>query len=229
MANARKATKPTTRTTVTKSRKGGTTRTTTTRSTYVAGARRPTRIKRVPTRTVTNTYVTKVTKTSNWGAILAIIIVLLLLAAAAYLILNPSMVTYLSSYFLTTPAQQSGQFQSQFSAMNSDIPGLTAFYLANAHIYNISVGNSWTVQVTDQGTGGVTVGQLTISWNGQSKSFSLQNGIVNTGYSPTYAVTLSHSDFMSLSEDALTRDTAAASAYYAENILTGGLKYTRVN
>jgi hypothetical protein len=163
------------------------------------------------------------------GTILAIIIVLLLLGVIAYLLLNPSMVTYLSSYFLTTPAQQSGQFQSQLSAMNNDISGITAFYLANANIYNLSTGNSWTVQITDQGTGGVTVGKVTISWNGQSKSFSVQNGIVNTGYSPTYAVTLSHSDFMSLSEDALTRNTAAASAYYAENILTGNLKYTRVN
>ena len=155
MAKARKATKPTTRTTVTRSRKGGTTRTTTTRSTYIAGAKRPTRIKRIPTKTVTNTYVTK---TSNLGAILGVIIVLVLLVAIAYLLLNPSMVTYLYSYFATTPAQQSAQFQSQLSAMNNDIQGLTTFYLNNAPIYNISVDESWTVQVTDQGTGGVAVG-----------------------------------------------------------------------
>ncbi len=225
MANARKAAKPTTRTTVTKSRKGATTRTTTTKSTYSAGAKSPTVVKRVPTKTVTNTYVTK---TSNSGVILGIILILLLLVAI-YFLLNPSMINYLSMFVATAPAQQSGQFQSQLSSMNGNIRGLSAFYLNNAPLYNINVSKSWTVQVTDQGTGGATVGQLTASWNGQSHSLSIQNGIINTGYSPTFAVSLSHYDFMSLSEDAITMNTAAAAAFYTGTILTGQLKYTKVN
>jgi hypothetical protein len=105
---------------------------------------------------------------------------------------------------------------------------LTLFYLANAANYNLNVNKSWSIQVTDKNYANVTIGQLTISWNGQYKNLSIENGIVNTDISPTYAVTLPHSEFMSFSNAAIARNTAAAFADYTTYYLTGKLNYVRI-
>ena len=184
----RKTTKPTTRTTVTRSRKGGTTRTTTTRSTYRPASKRTYAARRVPTRTVINN--TYVTKRGHGGAIVAVIIILLILAAAIYLLMNPPALT---------PAQQHTQFQNQLGAMQTNNQNLTAFYLNNAPTYGFPVNKSWAVQITDEAPGNSTpIGQLTVSWNGQVDSLSIQSGIVNTGISPTYAVTLTPTRVLSV-------------------------------
>ena len=90
------------------------------------------------------------------------------------------------------------------------------------------MSQSWAVQVTDANATSTPIGQLTISWNGQTKSFSIINGIVNTGISPTYAVTIPHSEFMSFSQAIVTEDTAAAVGYYYAYYASGNLKYTLV-
>ena len=221
----RKNTKPTTRTTITRSRKGQTTRTTTTKSTYRPGARMAARARRTPTKTITNTYVTK---TGNGAAILGVIVVLLLVGAIAYLLMNPTVITYLVAS-IATPAQQHSQFADQLSRMQSNNQNLTLFYLAAAPNYNLPVNKSWSVQVTDRNPSNNTpIGQLTMSWDGQSRSLSMLNGIVNTGISPTYAVTLSHPEFMSFSQAVITRNTGAALADYSTYFLSGKLNYTQV-
>jgi hypothetical protein len=158
-------------------------------------------------------------KKGNGGTIAGIIIILILLGVLAYFLLM--------NQTLTLPQQQS-QFASQLSALQNNNQNLTAFYLANAANYNLPVNKSWSVQVTDKSSTNVTIGQLTISWNGKTKNLSIQNGIVNTGISPTYAVTLPHSEFMSFTQAAITRNTAAALAYYSTYYLSGKLNYTRV-
>ncbi len=205
-----KRTKATTRTTITKSKKGGTTRTTITKST-----------SRPATKKVAREPITReAPRRTDGGVILGMIIILILLAIAAYFLFSPTL----------TLAQQRSQFSSQLSTMQSNNQNLSAFYVATAPTYQLPVNQSWSVQVTDQNpTNGTTVGQLTMSWSGQTHSLSIQNGIVNTGISPTYAVTLSHSDFMSLSQTIITRNTGAAVADYAYYYLSGKLKYTRVN
>jgi|GEM_PF-1450236 hypothetical protein len=213
------ATKPTTRVTVTKSRKGQTTRTTTTKSTYRPAARRtPTIRRRTHPRMITNTVY--VTRKGHGGAIAAIIIiVLLLLVFGAYLWMNP----------IVTAAEQQSYFTNQLAALQNGNQNLTAYYLANAGNYNIPLSQSWAVEVTDQNpTSGVIVGQLTITWNGQSQSLSIQDGIVDTGITPTYAVTLTPSEFESFSQTAVSRNTAAGFADYVAYYLTGQLKYTQV-
>jgi hypothetical protein len=148
------------------------------------------------------------------------IILIIILAAGAYLLMNP----------VLNPSQQSGQFSGQLSTMQGNSENLSLFYLANAPNYNFSLNNSWTIQVTDRNQIlGTTIGQMTLSWNGQSKNLSIQNGIVDTGVPPTYAVTLSHSEFMAFSQALITKNTAAALAYYSAYYLTGRLKYTQVN
>ncbi|HIH50221.1 MAG: hypothetical protein ABSE71_03110 [Candidatus Micrarchaeaceae archaeon] len=157
-------------------------------------------------------------KKGNGGVIAGIIILLILLGVLAYFLMNQT---------LTLPQQQS-QFASQLSALQNNNQNLTAFYLANAPNYNLPVSKSWSVQVTDVNSANVTIGQLTISWNGANDNLSILNGIVNTGISPTYAVTLPHSEFMLFARAAVTRNTAAALAYYSAYYLSGKLTYTRV-
>lgn len=157
-------------------------------------------------------------KKGKGGVIAGIIIILILLGVLAYFLMNQT---------LTLPQQQS-QFANQLSALQNNNQNLTAFYLANAPNYNLPVSKSWSVQVTDKNATNVTIGQLTISWNGNSDNLSILNGIVNTGISPTYAVTLPHSEFMLFSKAAITRNTAAAFAYYSTYYLSGKLTYTRV-
>jgi hypothetical protein len=222
MANqtgAGKSTKPTTRTTVTRSRKGGTTRTTTTRSSYRAGRGRAYAARRTSTGTVINNN-TYVTKKGHGGAIAAIIIILILLAAAVYLLLNP----------VLTPAQQAAQFQNQLGALQTNLPSLTQYYINNAPSYGVSLSKSWAVEVTDEAPGSSTpIGQVTVSWNGQVDSLAIQSGIVNTGISPTYAVTLTPNEFYQFSEAVATENTAAAVGYYSTYWLAGKLPYTRVS
>ena len=195
--------------------------TTTTRTT-TDGKKNP-----VTTTTTTRTTTTnrrkspapKPRKNGNGGIIAGIIIILILLGVLAYFLMNQT---------LTLPQQQS-QFASQLSTLQNNNQNLTSFYLTNAPNYNLPVNKSWSVQVTDKNATNVTIGQLTISWNGNSKNLSIQDGIANTGISPTYAVTLPHSEFMLFSHAAITRNTAAALAYYSTYYLSGKLTYTKVN
>jgi hypothetical protein len=114
--------------------------------------------------------------------------------------------------------------------MQNNAQNLTSFYLADAPNYQLPINQSWSIQVTDQNPGNSTVaGQLTASWNAQTRSISIQNGIINTGISPTYALTVSHSEFMSFSQAVITRNVAAALYYYSTYYLTGRLNYVRVN
>ncbi len=174
------------------------------------------------TRTTTTNRVneSRPKKKSHGKAIAAGIVIIALLLAAAYLLANP----------ILSPAQQQSQFESQLATMQNNEQNLTLFYLADAPNYNMPVNTSWSVQVTEQNPGSsFIIGQLTVSWNGQSKSLSIQDGIVTTGISPTYAVTLSRSEFMSFSQAVITRNTDAGLAYYSEYYLSGKLNYTRVN
>jgi hypothetical protein len=159
-------------------------------------------------------------KTGHGGAIAAIILILLLLILAAYLLMTPPVLT---------PAQQHSQFESQLGAMQNNNQNLTAFYLANAPSYGFPVNKSWSVQVTDEAPGNNTaIGQITVTWNGQSETLSIQDGIVNTSISPTYAVTLTPSEFLSFTQTVITRNTAAALADYSTYYLSGKLKYTQI-
>jgi hypothetical protein len=189
-------TKTTTTTTTIRGKKGPATTTTTTSSTKVPEARRAPQAQAVNE--------TQPKKKTNGGLIAGIILILIILLVAAYFLTNSA-----------TPAQQRSQFAGQLSAIQNGKQDFTAFYLANAPTYQLPVSQSWAVQVTDTNyTGSGPIGQLTISWNGQTRSFSVQNGIVNTGISPTYAVTIPHSEFMSFSQAIIDRDTAAAVGYY---------------
>jgi predicted PurR-regulated permease PerM len=144
--------------------------------------------------------------------------------------MNPSAVSYLVAFLApATFAQQQGQFTTELSALQNNNQNLTAYYIATASTYHVPLNQSWTVQVTDKNATNSTIGQLTASWNGQTRVLSILNGIVSTGFSPTYAVTIPHSEFMSFSQTVLTRNTAAAVADYSEYYLSGNLKYTRVN
>ena len=179
--------------------------------------------------TTTKTTITKSTKgpatrkaarkRGNGGIIAGVVVILLILGAAAWLLMNSA-----------TPAQQRSQFANQLHSMQDNNQDIALFYLNNAPNYQLPVNQSWSVQITDQNpTNSTPIGQLTISWNGQSKSLSVQEGIVNTGISPTYAVTLPHSEFMSFSQAVITKNVAAALAYYSAYYLSGKLNYTRVS
>ena len=152
-----------------------------------------------------------------------------LIAGAIIILLILGAVIYFSRYS-ATPAQERSQFNNQLATLQSDNQSIGLFYLDNAPSYHFPVNQSWSVQVTDEVIGNSTpIGQLTISWNGQSKSLSVQQGIVNTGISPTYALTLTPPEFFSFSQAAITKNVAAALAYYSEYYLTGRLNYTQVN
>lgn len=196
-----------------------TTKTTTTRNAYEPGTTRTTRTTTTRNINQPRPKTIIVRKKSNWGTVAGILIVLLILGLVVYFLLNPPL----------TLAQKQSQFMNQLSMMQNNNQNLTLFYLANAANYNLNVNKSWSLQITDQASDGTIIGQLTISWNGQSKSLSIQNGIVSTGISPTYAVTLSHSNFMTFSQTVITRNTAAALGYYSTYYLSGRLKYTRVS
>ncbi len=181
--------------------------------------------------TKTTTYTTRTKTTNNakapaakkkgHGALIAGIIIILLLLVAVF---------FFSMYYSATPAQEHSQFTNQLATMQNSNQNLGLFYLDNAPNYHFPVNQSWSVQVTDEIPGNSTpIGQLTVSWNGQSKSLSVQQGIVNTGISPTYAVTLTPSEFFKFSQAAINKNIAAALAYYSEYYLTGKLNYTRVN
>jgi hypothetical protein len=209
MAKQGRIGRTTTTTVSTRSRKGPTTTTTTTRNT-VPSARRPSRKQATAA---------SPRKKGHGKVIAAAIIIILALGGIAYFLMSSS-----------TPAQQRSQFSSQLSAMHNTGQNLTLFYLANAPNYRLPLNQSWSIQVTDSNsTGSGPIGQFTISWSGQSKSLYIQDGIVNTGMSPTYAVTLSHSQFMQFSQAAIARDTATAVGYYTAYFISGSLKYTRVN
>jgi hypothetical protein len=180
-----------------------TTRTTITRTTTVGSAKR-----QAPR------------KGGHGKAIAGIIIVLLVVGIAAYILMNP----------VLTPQQEQAQFAGQLSILQSSNLNLTQLYTADAPNYQQPLNRSWSIQVTDwDQANNVTIGQFTFSWSGQSKSLSIQNGIVNTGISPTYAVTLTPSEFEQFTQAVITRNTAAALAYYSEYYLTGKLQYTRVS
>ena len=210
----RKNTRSTTRTTTTRSANGRTTTTMTTKNTSVPIRRRAAR--RPATQPAAQE---EPAKDSGLGIIAGIVVILLLLALAYYFLTNQPL----------TAAQQSGQFATQSSAMQSDNHQLTSFYLSNAAAFHLPVNQSWAVDVTDVNSTGGTIGQLTVSWNGQTDTLSTQNGIAYTGISPTYAVTLTHSEFMSFSQAAITNDTAAALIDYSTYYLSGKLNYTRVS
>lgn len=151
--------------------------------------------------------------------VLAVIVVLLILGAAAYFLMNPTL----------TPEQQKAQFTTQVSALKNSSQDLSQFYQANAQSYKMPVNQSWSIQATDRDQAtGITIGQVTLTWNGTSKSLSIQSGIVDTGISPTYAVTLPTSEFVAFSQAIVTKNTAAAVAYYSEYYLTGKINYTQV-
>jgi predicted PurR-regulated permease PerM len=196
---------------------------TTTTKTTLNSKKNPVTTTTTTTRTIPNkrrkqTPAPAPKKKGHGAAIVGVIIILILLGALAYYLLNPP---------LTLPQQQS-QFAGQLSMLQNNNQNLSAFYLANAPNYNIPVNKSWSVQITDKGAQNVTIGQLTISWYGKTKNLSILNGIVNTGISPTYAVTLPHSEFMSFTQAAITRNTAEALADYSAYYLTGKLNYTRI-
>ncbi|HVA82699.1 MAG TPA: hypothetical protein VNF06_00875 [Candidatus Aquilonibacter sp.] len=193
----------------------------TTRTTTIRNASPRSKPERVQRRKSAKAPTAKIIKKSGNGKyIAAVIIILVLLAAAAYLLLNPSL----------TPAQQRSQFVNQLNTLQNNIKNLSLFYIANAGNYQLPLNHSWSIQVTDQNPGNSTpIGQLTISWSAVSRNFSIQNGIVNTGISPTYAITLSHSDFMAFSQTVITRNTAVALGYYSSYYISGKLKYTQIN
>ena len=142
------------------------------------------------------------------------------MGVAAYILMNP----------VLTPQQEQAQFAGQLSTMQASNQNLTLFYLANAPNYQMPLNRSWSIHVTDYDqANNLTIGQFTFSWSGQNKNLYIQNGIVNTGISPTYAVTLTPNEFEQFSQAVITRDTAAALAYYSQYYLTGSLHYTRVN
>ena len=158
-------------------------------------------VKTTTTRYTTRTRTAKApaTKKRGHGKLIAgIIVILLVLGAAAYFLMNYS-----------TPAQQRSQFANQLSRMQNNNQSIALFYLDNAPNYRLPVNQSWSVQVTDQNpTNSTPIGQLTISWDGQGKGLLVQNGIVDTGISPTYAVTLTPYEFMSFSQAIITKNVA---------------------
>jgi uncharacterized protein HemX len=169
----------------------------------------------------TNNAKAPAAKKKGHGKLIAGIIVILLLLVAVFLF---------SMYYSATPAQEHSQFNNQLTTMQASNQSLGQFYLNNAPNYQFPVNQSWSVQVTDESPGNSTpIGQLTVSWDGQSKNLSVQQGIVNTGITPTYAVTLTPSEFLKFSQAAITKDIPAALAYYSEYYLTGEIEYTRVN
>ena len=139
----------------------------------------------------------------------------------------------LASFFgwgtVMTAAQQRGQFANQLSTMQNNNQKLALYYLANVQNYHVPANQSWSVQFTDQNPASSTpIGQFTISWNGQSRSLLIQNGIVDTGISPAYAATLPHAEFMTFSQAVITRNAGAALFYYSVYHFSGKLKYTRI-
>ncbi len=182
-----------------------TTRTTITRTTTVGNAKRQAQAPR---------------KRGHGKEIAGIIVLLLIVGVVAYMLMNP----------VLTPQQEQAQFAGQLSILQSSNLNLTQLYLADAPNYQQPLNRSWSIQITDfDQVNNVTIGQFTFSWSGQSKQLTIQNGIVNTGISPTYAVTLTPNEFEQFTQAVITRNTAAALAYYSEYYLTGRLQYTRVN
>jgi predicted PurR-regulated permease PerM len=186
----------------------------------MANKKRTTRTTITRTTTVGNAKRQAPRKGGHGKVIAGIIIVLLIVGVAAYILMNP----------VLTPQQEQAQFAGQLSTLQSSNLNLTQLYAADAPNYQQPLNRSWSIQVTDYDqANNVTIGQVTFSWSGQSKQLTIQNGIVNTGISPTYAVTLTPNEFEQFTQAVITRNTAAALAYYSEYYLTGSLHYTRVN
>lgn len=155
------------------------------------------------------------------GKVMAgVIVVLLIAGVAAYFMMNP----------VLSPTQEQAQFSGQLAALQGSSQNITSFYVSAAPNYHLPLNQSWSMQVTDYDAAhNITVGQFTFSWNGLSEALQVQDGIVDTGISPTYAVTLTPSEFEQFSQAVITRNTAAALAYYSEYYLSGSLKYARVS
>ena len=124
-------------------------------------------------------------------------------------------------------AQQ--QFAQRLGLLQNNTANITTFYLSNAGKYKIPTNVSWAVLVTDQNsTNSSVIGRLTVVWNASSDTLHFYNGTFNTSISPEFAVRLTHSEFMSFSQAAATRDIYAALADYAEYWLGGQIKYTTI-
>ncbi|MDE1873633.1 MAG: hypothetical protein KGI04_00750 [Candidatus Micrarchaeota archaeon] len=121
------------------------------------------------------------------------------------------------------------QFNSQLSLLQNNEQNITNFFLAHASTYHIPTNVSFAVQVTDKNTtSNQTIGQLTAEWNAPAKSFQVHSGIVSTGISPTFAVTLPSSEFVAFSSALGKQDIVSIATDYAEYWVTNKINYTRV-
>lgn len=121
------------------------------------------------------------------------------------------------------------QFVNQLALLKNNTQNITAFYLSNAGTYKVPTNQSWALQVTDQNTTNSTlIGQLSVVWYGPTRSLTFASGIVNASVSPTFAVTLTHNEFMAFSQTVAKRDIIGALADYSAYYLTGKVKYTQV-
>ncbi len=121
------------------------------------------------------------------------------------------------------------QFAKQLSLLENNTQNITSFYLSNAKSYKVPTNQSWALEVTDQNTTNSTlIGQLTVVWYAPTQNLTFTNGIVNTSVSPLYAVTLTHTEFMSFSQTVAKRDIIGALADYSAYWLPGKITYTRV-
>jgi hypothetical protein len=119
------------------------------------------------------------------------------------------------------------QFAQRLSLLQNNTQNLVSFYLSNAQTYNLSVNKSWSVQITDKNsTSSPAIGELTITWLAGRKSLMIQNGIVNTKVSPTYAVTITNKAFVVLSQDVATRNLILGLLDY--NMYKSAISYKQV-
>ncbi|MCL5238948.1 MAG: hypothetical protein M1286_00525 [Candidatus Marsarchaeota archaeon] len=121
------------------------------------------------------------------------------------------------------------QFNNQLTLLQNNEQNITNFFLTHASTYNVPTNYSFAVQVTDKNTtSNQTIGQLTAEWDASAKMFKVYDGIVNSGISPTFAVTLPSSEFVSFSEAIGTQNIVSAATDYAEYWITGKINYTKI-
>jgi hypothetical protein len=160
--------------------------------------------------------------------------------ASSSIAFQSSMISSIWNYFwssllrsfapnLGTAASAQQQFANRLSLLQSNSQNFTSVYIADAGHYGISLNQSWSVQVTDKNsTDSATIGEFTILFRSQSREIMIQNGMLNAGLSPKFAVTITHKAFMSISQDLVNKDYPAAFVDSSSGIASGNIKYRQI-
>ena len=117
------------------------------------------------------------------------------------------------------------QFNATLAAMEADQGGLTQSYAAFAPQHGISLSTQWTMGITVVSDAGpMTVGTLTVAWNGHAMAVS--PGLAPAGPGQHYGVVVRYSSGMALLQDFQSGNFLKGSLDFMAALASGNLKWS---